>query len=53
MAAAADVRANTATGNGGWGLFVDTTNGSVDGGSNVAWGNGQAAQCSGVTCATH
>jgi hypothetical protein len=50
-AAPANVMSNVAKRNGGWGLYVDPSTGSVDGGGNVGRGNGQPAQCYGVTCA--
>lgn len=44
------VASNTALNNDDWGIIVGS--GDVDGGGNVASGNGQAAQCSGVSCTT-
>ncbi|MEO3974717.1 NosD domain-containing protein [Streptomyces sp. CAU 1734] len=42
------LRANVTRSNGGWGIIADPAN--VDGGTNKASGNGQAAQCTGVVC---
>jgi large repetitive protein len=42
------VTANTAVGNGGWGILAAPE--ATDGGGNVASGNGERAQCSGVRC---
>lgn len=43
------ITANVTRGNSGWGIRAQ---GSVDGGGNVASGNGQRSQCGGIVCRT-
>ncbi|MFD7288366.1 nitrous oxide reductase family maturation protein NosD [Streptomyces sp. NPDC059863] len=42
------IRGNTARDNDSWGIFADP--GNIDGGSNLAGGNAESAQCTGVVC---
>ncbi|MCL7380568.1 nitrous oxide reductase family maturation protein NosD [Streptomyces sp. 35G-GA-8] len=42
------IQGNTARDNDSWGIFADP--GNVDGGSNLAGGNAESAQCTGVVC---
>ncbi|WP_363320434.1 DNRLRE domain-containing protein [Pseudonocardia sp.] len=48
-AAVHTIRGNTVSGNDGWGIFA--VPGNIDGGGNMASGNIEPGQCSGVVCA--
>jgi hypothetical protein len=47
------VSSNVADFNGGLGIFADVSGGSMDGGKNLATGNTNPQQCSGLVCTPH